>query len=213
LLKERASAAPRRQSSVIKKRGREGGEGGKENWLPRARASSQTSKQKAKLKQEHGLVSSRHQHTAGGSRLVHLIACVCLYIQPRLDLFCAEGNENYFPATAEKQGKEFSHIYPPFFIWYSGEWSPIGSTRHCGQQWPIVPAPGEYDGEIGRMTEVLGENLPQYRFVHHKPQMHCPDASPGRRGGKPATNRLSYGTALSLPLPMKTLSTSGHAVA
>jgi hypothetical protein len=26
----------------------------------------------------------------------------------------------------------------------------------------------------------------------------CPDANPGRRGGKPATNRLSYGTALSL---------------
>jgi hypothetical protein len=23
----------------------------------------------------------------------------------------------------------------------------------------------------------------------------CPDANPGRRGGKPATNRLSYGTA------------------
>jgi hypothetical protein len=23
----------------------------------------------------------------------------------------------------------------------------------------------------------------------------CPEANPGRRGGKPATNRLSYGTA------------------
>jgi hypothetical protein len=36
-----------------------------------------------------------------------------------------------------------------FFNWCSGGWSPIGSTRHCGPQWPIVPAPGDYDdGEI-----------------------------------------------------------------
>jgi hypothetical protein len=41
-------------------------------------------------------------------------------------------------------------------------------------------------------TEVLGENLPQCRFVHHKPNM-LPDANPGYHGGKPATNRLSYG--------------------
>jgi hypothetical protein len=45
-------------------------------------------------------------------------------------------------------------------------------------------------------TEVLGENLPQCRFVHHKPHMFCPDVNPGRRGGKAVTNRLSYGTAV-----------------
>jgi hypothetical protein len=42
-------------------------------------------------------------------------------------------------------------------------------------------------GEI----EVLGENLLQCRFAHHKPRM-----LPGSRAGKPATNRLSYGTAI-----------------
>jgi hypothetical protein len=34
--------------------------------------------------------------------------------------------------------------------WYSGGWIPVQSTRHYGHQWPIVPAPGDYDdGEIG----------------------------------------------------------------
>jgi hypothetical protein len=48
---------------------------------------------------------------------------------------------------------------------------------------------------LTRETEVLGENPPQCPFVHQKPHMLYPDANPGRRGGKPATNRLSYGTA------------------
>jgi hypothetical protein len=50
---------------------------------------------------------------------------------------------------------------------------------------PIMPAPGDYDGEIGGMkigrgTEVLGEHLPQCRVVHHKPHM-----LPGREPGPP----------------------------
>jgi hypothetical protein len=45
-------------------------------------------------------------------------------------------------------------------------------------------------------TEVPGENLPQRHFVHHKSNLPHPGSKPGRRSGKPATNRLSYGAAL-----------------
>jgi hypothetical protein len=87
-----------------------------------------------------------------------------------------------------------------FFNWYSGGWSPIGSTRHCGHQWLIVPAPGAYDdGEIGGMIgrgnrSTRRKTCPNAALSTTNPTC-CPDANPGRRGGKPATNRLSYGTA------------------
>jgi hypothetical protein len=48
---------------------------------------------------------------------------------------------------------------------------------------------------IGRETEVLGENLPQRYFVHHKSHFQDTGSNAGRRGGKPATNRLNHGAA------------------
>jgi hypothetical protein len=45
-------------------------------------------------------------------------------------------------------------------------------------------------------TEVLGENLPQRHFCpSQNPSWPDPGLNPGRRGGNPATNRLSYGAA------------------
>jgi hypothetical protein len=45
-------------------------------------------------------------------------------------------------------------------------------------------------------TEVLGENLPQRHFCPlQNPIWPDPGLNPGRRGGKPATNRLSSGAA------------------
>jgi hypothetical protein len=46
-------------------------------------------------------------------------------------------------------------------------------------------------------TEVLREeNLPQSHFCpSQNPTEPAPGLNPGRRGGKPAANRLSYGAA------------------
>jgi hypothetical protein len=58
--------------------------------------------------------------------------------------------------------------------------SKLGPLYTSATEWPIVPAPGDYvDGEsggmnIGRETEVLGENLPQRHFVHHKSYLTRP---------------------------------------
>jgi hypothetical protein len=49
---------------------------------------------------------------------------------------------------------------------------------------------------LAGQTEVLGENLPRRYFVHHKSHLPAPGPNPGRRGGKQATNRFSYGAAI-----------------
>jgi hypothetical protein len=72
--------------------------------------------------------------------------------------------------------------------------------------WPIVQTPDDRWGwffeqlvkwRFAGETEVLGENLSQRHFVHHKiPHNQTRAWTPDRSGGKPATNSLRYGAAL-----------------
>jgi hypothetical protein len=87
--------------------------------------------------------------------------------------------------------RNFGIIVPDYMVlkfklnWYTGgvgvKLGPLGTAA---TNRPIVPAPDDYDdGEIGgimigRETEVLGENVAQCRFVHHKPHM-LPGREPG----------------------------------
>jgi hypothetical protein len=66
---------------------------------------------------------------------------------------------------------------------------------------PTVPAPGDYDdGKIDGMMIGRGNQSTQRKPA---PVWLCPlqtphafpDANPGRRGGKPVINHLSYSTA------------------
>jgi hypothetical protein len=66
-----------------------------------------------------------------------------------------------------------------------------------------VSVPGDCeDGEVGGMNgfgrgnRSTRRNLPRRHFVHNESHLPDPGSNPARRGGKPSTNRLSYGAAL-----------------
>jgi hypothetical protein len=76
----------------------------------------------------------------------------------------------------------------------------VGPLDTAATNRPIVPAPGDYDdGEIwwnnlqGK-PKYSEKTCPSFALSTTNSTC-CPDGNPGRRCGKPATNRLSYGTA------------------
>jgi hypothetical protein len=93
------------------------------------------------------------------------------------------------------------HFLTFFLIGIVGSGIQLGPLGTTATNRPIMPAPGDYgDGEIGGMM-ICRENgrtrtksAPVQLCPPQKPHA-CPDANPGCRGGKPATNCLSYGTA------------------
>jgi hypothetical protein len=75
---------------------------------------------------------------------------------------------------------------------------------------PIVPAPDDYDGEIGGMigrgNRSTGRKPASSAALLTTNPTCCPDANLGRRGGKLATNRLSTALPRTGLLPYKSFS-------
>jgi hypothetical protein len=85
-----------------------------------------------------------------------------------------------------------------FKMVYWGGGIQMGPLGTAAANRPIVSAPDDYDdgdidGNIGRGNR--STRIKPGPILLCPPQI--PDANPGRRGGKPATNCLSYGTATS----------------
>jgi hypothetical protein len=76
---------------------------------------------------------------------------------------------------------------------HSGGWNQ-GPLDTAATSWPIVSVPGDYDnGDIGGMIgrgnrSHLEKTRPSAALSTTNPTC-CPYANPGRRGGKPASNR------------------------
>jgi hypothetical protein len=89
---------------------------------------------------------------------------------------------------------------PRFSLIGMGGWSPIGSTRHCGHQYAYCGSPcwlwwwGNWWNDWQGKPKYSEKNCPCAALSTTNPTC-CPDANPGRRDGKPATKRFSYGTA------------------
>jgi hypothetical protein len=78
----------------------------------------------------------------------------------------------------------------------------LGPLDTAAINWPIVPAPGDYydDGEIGGMigrgNRSTRRKLAPVPLGPRQTPHAARTRTRGRRGWKPATNRLSYGRAL-----------------
>jgi hypothetical protein len=90
-----------------------------------------------------------------------------------------------------------------FFFSFSG-WGETESTWYVGHRWPILPAPDDswwlwsswWNEDWQGKPTYSQKTCPSVTLSTTNPTWPDLGSNPGRRGGKPATKRLSHGTAL-----------------
>jgi hypothetical protein len=99
------------------------------------------------------------------------------------------------------------NLVVPFFS-FSG-WGETESTWYIGHCWPIVPAPDDrwwwlwstwWNENWQGKQKYSEKTCPSATLSTTNPTWPDLRSNPGRHGGKPATSRLGYGTALVVPL-------------
>jgi hypothetical protein len=95
----------------------------------------------------------------------------------------------------------YIYIYEHFSLFTKkGGGAQLGPLGTSATVWLIVPVPGDYDdGEFGGLMIGRGNRSTRRKLsptplcLPQIPLDQTPASNPGRLGGKPATNRLSYG--------------------
>jgi hypothetical protein len=105
------------------------------------------------------------------------------------------------------------------FFLFVVEWNLVHC--YCGHNWPIVPAPDDDEWWwVWSSWCNVWQGKPEYSVQSCRnavvsttnPTWPDPGLNPGRRCGKPATGRHSYGTANCVPYSPSVRSTSQHSV-
>jgi hypothetical protein len=104
----------------------------------------------------------------------------------------------------------FHHVIQLCKIWgfHGGDyfflWGGTKSTRYCSHFWPIVQAPDDrwgwlwsnwWNEDCKGKPKYSEKTCPSATLSTTNPTWPDPGSNAGRRGGKPATNRMRYGAA------------------